>query len=108
MRRSPQRPSRPPGRRASCMRSPVPPPARSRGSWSGAPRAFRAWAPRLLAGTRRCRRWPLRGALRLLRGLRRPCAVQVDRLANESLEGGRIDLLALGDVDRATDVAVET
>src|SRR5512132_961011 len=49
--------------------------------------------------------------LRRLRRLRRlrllPRSVERDRLAYERLERGRIDLLALVDVDRAADVALE-
>src|ERR1700758_1915159 len=51
-----------------------------------------------------------RGALglRLLRRFRLAGTVEADRLANERLEGGLVDVFALVDVDGAADVAVET
>src|SRR5882672_5684399 len=45
--------------------------------------------------------------LRFLRRLRLARIVEGDRLANERLEGGRVNVFAFVDVDRATRVSVE-
>src|SRR6185295_4122612 len=71
--------------------------------------ASRTWKPRSWR-SRGSRQRPTPAAalrLRLLRGLRLARAVERDRLANERLECGSVDVFTFVDVDRAACIALE-